>query len=88
MLTNDILTSLFLSLYTAETGSHLGVGLPGPVPLDEDAAQDALDGLQAGVPLTRQQGGQGVHVPRCHQLLETSVDESGQQSPSPACQTL
>ncbi|KAA6426051.1 MAG: hypothetical protein FRX49_03903 [Trebouxia sp. A1-2] len=42
----------------------------------------------AGMPLTRQQGGQGVHVARCHQLLEPSIDEPGQQSPSPACQTL
>ena len=75
-------------LYMAETGAHLGVGLPGPVSLDEDAAQDALDCLEAGMPLTRQQGGQGVHVPRCHQLLEPSIDEPGQQSPSPACQTL
>ncbi len=71
----------------AETGAHLGVGLPGSVPLDEDAAQDALDGLQAGVPLPRQQGGQGVHVPRCHQLLEASIDQPGQQPPSPACHT-
>ena len=88
MQTNDILTSLLLSLYTAETGADLGVGLPGPVPFDEDAAQDALDCLEAGVPLARQQGGQGVHVARCHQLLEASIDQPGQQSPSPARQIL
>jgi len=72
----------------AETRAHLGVGLPRPVTFDEDAAQDALDCLEPSMPLARQQGGQGVHVARCDQLLESSIDEPGQQSPSPACHTL
>ena len=90
MLTNDMYSYhwYYCCIWLRQGPTHLGVGLPGPVSLDEDAAQDALDCLEAGVPLTGQQGGQGVHVARCHQLLEPSINEPGQQAPSPACQTL
>ena len=46
-----------LAVYVNGIVCYLGVGLPRPVTLDEDAAQDTLDSLEAGMPLAGQQGG-------------------------------
>lgn len=64
---------------------YLGVRFPGSVALDEDAAQDGLDSLEASMPLPWQQGGQSMHVTRRDQLLKASIYEPSEQPATSAC---